>query len=322
MNAQQPMVVVLGANGRLGRSLVNAFAAANWRVRAQMRDQNRWRDGIWPEDIEPWFCDAHDGAALCRSVEGADVVVNALNPLYTQWKHQALLLATNALAAARSSGATLLFPGSLYNFGSHLPERLHEDTPQVGNTPKGKMRIAMEAALRGAAADGVNSIVLRAGDYFGGPGHGAWFDQVIARDLAKGRMTYPGPIDRVHTWAYLPDFAATFVRVAAQHTELRGFHAYHFPGYAITGAELHTALERVAGRRLRLTGMPWWGLRLVAPFSPMMRAILEMRYLWNRPHRLEDGPLSELIGELPSTPLNEALRSALAALGIQGLRDA
>ncbi|HEY0720277.1 MAG TPA: NAD(P)H-binding protein [Gammaproteobacteria bacterium] len=317
MNRQKPMVLILGANGRLGRALVEAFAVAGWRVRAQLRDQSRWQQA-GSASIAPWYCDAHDRAALCRAAEGCEVVVNALNPLYTQWEQNALPLAENALAAARASGVLLLFPGNIYNFGNQLPEQLHEDTPQVGNTTKAQIRIAMEERLR-AAADEVDSVVLRTGDYLGGTG--SWFDRVIAKELRKGKITYPGPTDRLHAWAYLPDFAEAFVRVAARRSELRGFHTYHFPGYAITGAELHRTLEEVTARQLRLGKMPWWSLRLAAPFSPMARAILDMRYLWERPHRVEDGALTALIGTLPTTPLHDALQATLSGLGVLTMKE-
>ena len=312
--SQQQKVLVLGANGRLGRSVVAAFAAAGWQVRAQTRNPARWQSKSWPNGVEPWCCDAMDETAVCRAAEGADVIVNALNPLYTQWQDKAVRLGENALAAARASGALLLFPGNIYNFGKRLPESLPADTPQVGNTAKAQIRIAMERTMRAAASEGVNSVVLRAGDYFGGAERGAWFDLAITKKLLQGKMMYPGPTDRVHTWAYLPDFAQVFVRVAARRAQLHGFHVYHFPGYAITGAELQRALEAVVGRQLQVASLPWWSLRLAAPFSPMLRAILEMRYLWDRPHRLEDGPLRELIGNLPATPLHAALHASLVAL--------
>jgi nucleoside-diphosphate-sugar epimerase len=316
MGQQQSLVIVLGANGRFGRSVVEAFAAAGWQVRAQMRNPDRWQAKAWPNGVVPCFCDAHDRAALCRAADGAQVVVNALNPLYTEWQQYARALGENALAAARASGALLLFPGNVYNFGKRLPEQLLAQTPQVGNTAKAKIRIEMEAALQAAAADGVDSVVLRAGDYFGGARRGAWFDLAIAKDLRKGKMIYPGPRDRVHAWAYLPDFAEVFVRVAAQRAKLHGYHVYHFPGYAITGAQMQQALEQVVGRRLRVAKLPWWSLRLAAPFSPMLRAIVEMRYLWDRPHRLVDSALRELIGPLPSTPLAEALHTAIVELDL------
>ena len=147
------------------------------------------------------------------------MIVNALNPLYTEWK--LLTAGGSALAAAETSGGTLMFPGNVYNFGKHLPPRLAAATPEIADTPKARLRIEIERQMQAAALRGVNSVVVRAGDFFGGTGRGAWFDLVIAKSLAKGKLVYPGPIDLVHAWAYLPDLAQVFVRLAERRGELQ-----------------------------------------------------------------------------------------------------
>ena len=316
MTQQRPLVAVLGANGRLGLSLVHAFSLAGWRVRAHSRDTGKGHSRPWPENVEPLICDARERLALMRGVRGVDVVVNALNPPYTQWDKNALELGANAIAAARAAGSLLLFPGNIYNFGNQLPATLTVETPQIANTTKAHLRIEMEKSLKKASEEGLDCIVLRGGDYFGGESRGAWFDRVITKHIGKRKVIYPGSTDRSHAWAYLPDFAETFVRVASLKNRPRGFHVYHFPGYTLTGAQLHHALEQALGISLNLKGMPWRSLKLASCVSPMARSLLEMRYLWERSHRIQDGALSELIGSLPSTPLRDALRASLQSLDL------
>ena len=50
----------------------------------------------------------------------------------------------------------------------------------------------------------------------------------------------------------------------------------------------------------------------------MWRELLVMRYLWQRPHALDDAALRALIGQVPQTPLPLALRSVLVELGLPG----
>ncbi|TCV85838.1 NAD(P)H-binding protein [Sulfurirhabdus autotrophica] len=312
MSHHTPSVLIFGANGRFGTMATHAFAKAGWQVRAQVR-----RTQVsWPKEVEPVQIDAMQVDALCRTAQGMDVIVNALNPPYTQWERFARPLAANALAAAKASGALLMFPGNVYNFGKSLPAELHLDTPQIGNNSKARVRIDIEQQLRAAAASGVNSVVVRAGDFFGGEGRGSWFDLVITKSLGKGKLVYPGPMDVPHTWAYLPDLAETFVRLANLRAHLHGVNCLHFAGHALTGAELHLAMESASGRTLRLTSLPWGIIRLAAPFSPMVRAMLEMRYLWQRPHIMEDSALRAQLGDVPNTPFTQALTEALTALNL------
>jgi len=310
-----PTVLILGAAGRVGQVLVNAFAEAGWNVRAQARKTLPAALINHPR-VRAVRCDATDVAALTTAARGASAIVNALNPLYTEWERLALQLADAALAAAKASGALLMLVGNVYNFGRELPPLLTPATPERGDVPKARIRIDMEARMAAAASEGVDSVVIRAGDFFGGPGTGTWFDMGLAPKLAKGRITYPGNPHIAHAWAYLPDLAQTFVRVAEKRAQLSGHHRLHFAGHTLTGEDLKRALEAQTGRRLRMGDMPWPIIRLASPFMPMWRELLVMRYLWERPHALDDSALRALIGTVPHTPLPQALRAALADLNL------
>ncbi|MBC7733982.1 MAG: NAD(P)H-binding protein [Bacteriovorax sp.] len=308
-------VLILGAAGRIGQVLASTFADAGWAVLAQARKPLPAALAGRPR-VRPVRCDATDVAALSAAAQGATVIVNALNPLYTEWARLAQPLADAALDAARASGALLMLPGNVYNFGRELPPLLTPATVERSDTPKARIRIELEARLGAAAHDGVDSVVIRAGDFFGGPGTGTWFDMAMASKLDKGRFVYPGNPDIAHAWAYLPDLAQVFVRVAAQRAQMRGHHRLHFAGHTLTGNALKAAAEGLVGRPLRTGNLPWGVIRLLAPFKPMWRELLVMRYLWERPHALDDAALRSLIGAVPQTPLPVALRAALAALKI------
>ena len=304
-------VLILGAAGRIGQVLAPAFADAGWEVRAQARKPLPAALAGDPR-VRPIQCDATDLAALTTAARGATAIVNALNPPYTEWDRLALPLADAALAVARASGALLMLPGNVYNFGRELPPLLALATPERGDTPKARIRIEMEARLRAAAVNGVDSVVIRAGDFFGGPGTGTWLDMMLASKIGKGKFIYPGNPDIAHAWAYLPDLAQVFVRVAGQRAQLRGHHRLHFAGHTLTGSAFKAALEVLVGRELRTRNLPWGVIRLAAPFVPMWRELLTMRYLWERPHALDEQVLRGLIGAVPHTPLPQALRAAMA----------
>ena len=303
-------VMVLGANGRLGRALVLAFAAAGWRVIAQLRRAPR---APLPAGVQVVEADALDVPRLTAAGQGVDLIINALNPDYTRWATLLPPITAAVIALALATGATLMMAGSVYNFGRQMPPLLNETTPFVANHPKAAQRIALEAALaRAAALHGVRSIVIRAGDFLGDAG--TWLDLAMAKGLAKGRFTQMGPADLPHAWAWLPDLAQVFVAVAGRRADLAPHTVLHHAGLTLTGAELQAAVEAALGRPLQRRAFPWWTLRLAAPVVPMFRALLEMRHLWRRPHRLDDARLRTLLGTLPATPLPAVVAQALAAL--------
>ncbi len=319
----QSTVLILGARGRFGLATARAFADAGWRVLAQMRaDASVPAQAAGDARVKWLAMDLHDTAALVKAAQGASVVVHAINPPYTHaaWKAQAQQLLDASIAVTHALGATLMFPGNVYNFGDAMPSVLKETTPQVARTVKGQIRVSMEARLE---RSGVRSIVIRAGDFFGS-GKGTWFDQAIVKDIRKGVFAYPGKRDVATAWAYLPDLARTFVLVAAQRDKLPPFEVLHFAGSSITGQQWLDALNPVAqaqgwvtsGASLKFTGMPWPLIRLGALFVPAWAALVEMRYLWDIPHVLANEKLVALIGPEPHTPLAKAADAALADLGL------
>ena len=322
-------VMVLGANGRLGRAAVHAFAAAGWQVLAQLRRAPR---APLPGAVACVQADALDLATLTAAAQaagGVDVIVNALNPDYTQWATLLPPLTQAVLALARATGATLMLPGNVYNFGKQLPAVLTEATPFAATHPKAAQRMALEAALAQAshptaAAPAVRSIVIRAGDFLGDAG--TWVDLAMGKNLAKGRFTQMGQPDLPHAWAYLPDLAQTFVLVATRRAGLAPYTVLHHAGLTLTGAQLQAAFAAALGRPLRAKAFPWWLMRLAAPFAPLPRALLEMRYLWQRPHQLDGSRLRALLAQtgvlVPDTPLDMVVRACLAGPDADHLREA
>jgi nucleoside-diphosphate-sugar epimerase len=314
MNA--PTVLVLGANGRFGAAAVQAFAAAGWRVLAQVR---RASASPLPARAETLDIPLSDTAALAARAAGASTVVYAVNPLYTRWDAEALPLFRLGLDVAERLGATFMLPGNVYNFGEHMPARLTPETPEHPTTTKGRQRVAMEAELRARTARGLHGVVIRAGDFFGA-GRGSWLDLVIAKDIAKGKLVYPGPQDVPHAWAYLPDLARAFVAVANKAP--RGFIRLHFAGHTLTGRELLAHVESAAeglGLRPRAGwrhgGMPWRWIRAIGTVYPLWRELARMSYLWRVPHALEGSAVQTLSGALPTTAPETALRQSLIDLG-------
>jgi nucleoside-diphosphate-sugar epimerase len=198
-----------------------------------------------------------------------------------------------------------------------MPEVITEATPFHPTTEKGRIRCAMEDLFRREAEAGrVRTIVLRAGDFFGGTGSGSWFDLVVAAKIDKGVYTAPGPAGLVHEWAYLPDFAVGFVGLAKNLDKLGFYETINFPGHAVTDLDIKAAAEKALGRKLKLSFMPWWVLRAGSPFVAMWREIVSMSYLRFEPHRLVSTRLEEVIGEIPRTALDQAVAEAMQDIGI------
>lgn len=279
--------LILGATGRFGRNATEAFGAAGWHVRVF----DRGRD-----DLE-------------RAARGADVIVSAWNPPYPEWRRLVPGLHRRVIEAARRSGATVILPGNVYVFGPDVPAPWSEMSPHRAFNPLGRVRIELEEAYR---ASGVRTIALRAGDFLDSAPSGNWFDRIMVAKLDKGILVWPGEPDIPRAWAFLPDLCRAAVELAGIRAELPRFCDVPFPGYTLTGDEIAQHLGHLTGRPVRLRRMSWLPFRLARPFWPMGRCLLEMRYLWNTPHRLDGARFSALCPGFHATPPAEALSAAIA----------
>lgn len=281
--------LVLGSHGTFGSAAANSFATAGWQVR---RFNQKTDD-------------------LGASAAGVDVIVNGWNPQgYKNWDTEVPRITAEVIDAARASGATVLVPGNVYNFGT-APGPWSETTPQAAHTRKGQIRIDMENTYRAAATDGVRIIVLRAGDYLARESKSSWLPQVITAHIARGRFTYLGNLEINHAWAYVPDMARAALALAERRADLPAYADINFPGYTLTGQDMQSHLEVILGRKLRRTGFPWWAMRLAAPFWTLAGEIHELRYLWDVPHSLDGTLFGELVPDFRATPVRAALANCL-----------
>lgn len=282
----QKTVLILGASGRFGRAAYAAFSWCGWDVRTFDRNTDTLEDAAW----------------------GADIIVNAWNPDYPDWAIEVPKLTAQVIEVAKNTSATVIIPGNVYGFGADMPTMLDETTPHNPTGPLGHIRKDMERAYKDA---GVRTIILRAGDFIDTQASGNWYDKVITAGIAKGKVTYPGPTHIPHAWAYLPDMAECAVALANMADALPRFTDVHFPGYTMTGAELHAALEQTLGQRLKLSQMGWLPLQIAKPFWAMAKPLLEMRYLWTTPHELSGTKITDLLPDFEPTPLLDALSDSL-----------
>lgn len=312
--------LIIGATGGFGGETALALMAHGWRIRALNRKPDKVaRTAKGLDGIEWVKGDAMKPADVVAAARGVSLVVHAANPPgYRNWKGTALPMLESSIAAAKAADARLVFPGTVYNFGPDAFPLLDETSPQHPRTRKGAIRVAMEARLKAASADGLRVLIVRAGDFIGPRGGNNWFSQGFVKPGKRLRsVTYPGRREAGHAWAYLPDLAETVVRLIAREKELAPFEVFHFGGHWFErGVEIAEATRAAAGvPEAPIRGFPWFALYLLAPFVETFREMLEMRYLWNVPVRLDNRKLVAFLGEEPHTPTERALAATLVGLG-------
>jgi nucleoside-diphosphate-sugar epimerase len=312
--------LVLGATGGIGGAVARALLRRGWQVRALTRDPSRVAGGDL--DGAAWIAgDAMRPEDVMAAAQGATILFHGVNPPgYRNWRGLAIPMLRHSIAAATASGARLIYPGSVYNFGPDAWPLCAEDSPQTPRTRKGRIRVEMEAMLRAAVPQGLRFLTVRAGDFFGPKAPSSWVTKLMMADGKPLRaVTTPEVPGIGHAWAYLPDMAETIARLAAREAELPAAEIFHFGGHFLAGRQMAEAVRRAVGDdRLPIRGFSWLPVYLGAPFVTFLREVIEMRYLWREEIRLDNRRLVAVLGEEPHTALDAAVDATLRGVRAAG----
>jgi nucleoside-diphosphate-sugar epimerase len=314
-HSSNKIALVIGAAGGIGGAAAAALSRHGWIVRGLTRRPQ-------PDNgtIEWTAGDAMNAADVLSAAQGVSLIVHAANPPgYRNWATQVLPMIDNTIAAAKAVGARIVLPGTIYNFGADAFPVLHEDSPQHPSTRKGAIRVEMENKLKAAASDGVPTLIVRAGDYFGPKTTGnSVFAAVMVRPGSPVNwIVNPARSDSSHAWAYLPDVGETIALLMDRENELGDFAVFNFAGYQLASGEMPAAIAKAAGKpHLRAWPLPWFAIVALQPVVRLFREMAEMRYLWSCSISLDGGKLEAFLGEaLPRTPLDVAVHDTLVGLG-------
>jgi nucleoside-diphosphate-sugar epimerase len=313
-------VLVLGATGGIGGEAARQLRDAGWEVRALKRgatSQSERRDGIvWLRG------DAMNPQDVMAAANGCSVIVHAVNPPgYRRWSELVLPMLDNTIAAAIAEGATIVLPGTIYNYGPDAFPLLAETSPQHPATRKGAIRVEMERRLQLASGRGARVLIVRAGDFFGPQAGNSWFSQGLVKPGRPIRtISVPGDKGVGHQWSYLPDVARTMVELLARRDVLERFATFHMAAHwDADGAQMAQAIRRVVHKRTgitpRIAAFPWALVALASPIVATFRELREMRTLWREPIRMDNKRLVQVLGHEPHTPLDDAVEATLEGLG-------
>ena len=278
-------VLILGGSGRAGSHAADAFWNAGWTVRLYKR-----------------------GTDMTTAALGADVILNGLNPPnYHNWAEIIPAITAQVITAAKASGASVILPASIYNFGDQ-PGTFDENTPQRATTRKGQIRIAQEQSYRNS---GVQTILLRAGNFIDPTGNGDVMSVGLMRDIGKGKITALGPIGTVQAYCYMPDWGRAAVMLAEKRHSLSQFEDVPFPGHTFTYSALHETVNAATGKTHKLSTFPWWLMRALSPFWELAREMSEMRYLYAMPHKISADKFNRLLPDFAPTDLRSVMLAGL-----------
>lgn len=248
---------------------------------------------------------------LSAALEAASVVYHCAHPAqYTAkaWRRELPTAQANVLDAAGRAGAVVVFPESLYGYGT-IDGPITEGAPAQATGGKLGVRAAL---IRDRLAHATPNVSVAASDFFGPRVRTAHAgERMVPRILAGRTLRVLGSADQPHTWTYVPDLAAAMIRAGSLESTWGAL--WHAPSVApLTQRQLIEAMASAAEVPVPAIGtLPSWLLRTVGIALPAIREIAEVGYQFDRPFVM-DSRISQEAFDLAPTPMDVALRRTVA----------
>jgi UDP-glucose 4-epimerase len=324
-------VLITGATGALGASVVRAFAAAGWRIRTLSRHPpHATHDAARHEHVA---AEIDDFAAVARAVAGVDAIVHlaallhVVDPapeLAAEYRRINVGGTDTVVRAARESGvARVVFASSIAVYG-RASERVDERAAAVPDTLYGRTKLEAEARiLETASGMPPSGCVLRLAAVYGPSIKGNYEQLVYA--LAGRRFVPIGPGTNRRTLVFEED-AARAMLLSASDERAAG------RTFNVTDGSVHTvndivaaiagALDRKPPRvrvPLSMARMAAAGIEracaLARVRAPVTRATIE-KYVENI--EVDGSAIQRDLGFMPRCPLEEGWRRTVRHLREEG----
>jgi nucleoside-diphosphate-sugar epimerase len=318
-NSREGTVLVLGATGSFAGAVAAELLNRGQPVRVLVRNKDKLINRFGqPRGLEIIEGDVQNMEDLAAASAGCKTIVHGVNYPYHQWFPHMETATRNILVAARSNNALIVFPGNVYSLGHAGPQPFTETATHNPVSRKGELRQWMEEELAAFARDGGRVLNMRAGDYFGPTARNGYLDPLFG-GAAKGKaMLALGNLSLSHQWAYVPDLARATVDLMAKSEDLSPYEVVHFEG-TITKSqrEFMSDIARVAGCRDKVLRLPWVLLRLVALFSPLIREVMEMKYLYESTVLIKGPRFHALLPDFVATPTDQAIAETIKSYRVE-----
>ena len=298
--------LVVGA-GSVGSALANLLAEDGQEVIVVTRSGS----GPNHKNIKRIASDASNVSKLLEIAPQAVAIYNCVNPPYHRWAKEWPPLAESFLKYAEKTGAVLVTCSNLYGYGP-VSVAMNESLPLNAPGKKGKVRAQMWLDAKDLNDAGkIKATEVRGSDYVCAGEQSRVGSRVLPKILAGKPAQVLGDINQKHTWTYPLD-VARLMKIVALDSKAWG-KAWHVPSNeAKTQKELVTELASTAGvKNPKLSSVPNFMWYLLALFNPLLKALKETAYQFQRPYILDDSAARKMFNMQP-TDWNQILKEVVS----------
>ncbi|EPJ45925.1 MAG: hypothetical protein OFPI_35890 [Osedax symbiont Rs2] len=298
--------LIIGGNGTFGSAVGQELLAQGWKVKVLLR--NNLRRPKWMAStatiaaVQIFTGDCSVLADVERAAQEVDLLVYAANPSYSHWQQQAFRMLEPSVIMAEKLQLQILFPGNIYAYDPEIPPVIDEFSELTPPTGKGVIRQAMERRLQRAGANGATVTLIRCGDFIAKDSASSWMQHLLSAKKSHWNLANPsvnsGGKDHYHSYVWVEDLAKNALALVDYDSQYNGnsFNQWCDPGLFVSHQDWLQAFAK-SDIPVKSSNFPWWGLKLMGLFSPEIREVWKMRYLWRQSLALEGSKIRRALGE-------------------------
>ncbi len=312
MKKNQKSALIIGCSGTFSTAMAKELILQGWLVKGLIRDLKSKPEHLNENQIIEGNC--LQSSDLIKALSSfpfgkkPDLVIYGANPAYHQWQKLCEKMLEPILTLAESMGLHLLFPGNVYAYNPQKTPLIDEKTPMEAMHIKGKIRMAMEQQLKKACKKGAQVTLIRMGDFVAPNSDSSWMNHFLKPTKKHWLLLEPLSSGHIHNYAWMPDVAKNALALCELDCKKGGFNDYHEAGFSLSDHDI----ERVLGSfnyPLKVKPFPWWRLQLLGLFIPLIKSVVNMRYLWQQNLQLDGTKMQASLGhKLSKTPVEQVLR--------------
>ena len=304
MTFEPKRIAVIGATGPTGVLLVRELASRGRKVVAVSRRREVLEKLFGGEGVEVAAADALDAESIGRAVEGCDLVIDCIGlPPDRMADHPKTAHVISQ--AARTAGARCLQISSYWSFFPHQGEVVNEAHPRRGGHEWFRLRREAEDVMLAAGA-----AVVHLPDFFGPHVHTSTVQMALEQAVAGKPVSWLGRSDTPREATYLPD-AMRIVADLAERDEAYGTD-WGLPGSGLLTADrLAEIASEHLGRPVTVRAAPGWLLKILSLVHPALREVRPVIPHYVRAVRYDTSKVRGLLGEVKTTPFEEAIPATL-----------
>ncbi|MCJ8312472.1 MAG: epimerase [Saccharospirillaceae bacterium] len=302
--------LIIGCGGTFGSAVAKELQTQGWIIKALMRNPTKKPDWLENNQIIQGDCQVDEdlSAAIDKFENGVDLIVYGANPKYTQWHQKCLKMLEPTIKIAEQQKLHILFPGNVYGYNPIKTPLINERSNLEPVTDKGQIRNQMELRLKQACENGATVTLVRCGDFIAQNSESSAFNILLKKTKKGWSIANPSPKNHRHTFAWLPDVAINAVALVKADKNKQTFNSYHLAGLQVSHVQIKQTLETL-GFNVKESKFPWWMLKIMAVFIPMLKEICKMSYLWRQELLMDESKMQKVLaGEVKNSSLLEVMK--------------